>query len=45
MVPPSLKAKRTALVPEDKVLEEDKVEIPPYKFNHVPDTMLQRDTY
>ena len=39
------KRKRTAPVPEDKVLEEDEVEIPPYKFNHVPDTMLQRDTY
>ena len=34
------KRKRTAPVPEDEVLEEDEVEIPPYKFNHVPDTML-----
>ena len=32
-------------VPEDKVLEKDEVEIPPYKLNHVPDTMLQWDTY
>ena len=39
------KRKRVALVPENEVLEEDEVEIPPYKFNHVPDTMLQRDTY
>ena len=34
-----------ALVPEEEVLEEDVVEIPPYKFNHIPDTMLQWDTY
>ena len=34
-----------APVPENEVLEEDEVEIPPYKFNQVPDTMLQRDTY
>ena len=34
-----------ALVPEEEVLEEDAVEIPPYKFNHIPDTMLQWDTY
>ena len=34
-----------APVPEEEVLEEDAVEIPPYKFSHIPDTMLQRDTY
>ena len=39
------KRKRTVHVPEAEILEEDEVEIPPYKFNHVPDTMLQRDTY
>ena len=39
------KWKRTVPVPEAEVLEEDEVEIPPYKFNDVPDTMLQRDTY
>ena len=39
------KRKRVAPVPEEEVLEEDAVEIPPYKFNHIPDTMLQRDTY
>ena len=39
------KRKRTVPVPEAEVVEEDEVEIPPYKFNHVLDTMLQRDTY
>ena len=39
------KRKRVAPMPENEVLEEDEVEIPPYKFNHVPNTMLQRDTY
>ena len=39
------KQKRVAPVPEEEVLEEDAVEIPPYKFSHIPDTMLQRDTY
>ena len=39
------KQKRTVPVPEAKIMEEDEVEISPYKFNHVPDTMLQRDTY
>ena len=39
------KRKRVAPVPEEEVLEEDAVEIPPYKFSHIPDTMLQRDTY
>ena len=39
------KRKQVALVPEEEVLEEDEVEIPPYKFNRIPDTMLQRDTY
>ena len=39
------KRKRTVPVAEAEVLEEDEVEIPPYKFNYVPDTMLQRDTY
>ena len=34
-----------APVPVNEALEEDEVEIPPYKFNQVPDTMLQRDTY
>ena len=34
-----------APVPEEGVLEEDAVEIPPYKFSHIPDTMLQRHTY
>ena len=32
-------------MPKEEVLEEDAVEIPPYKFKHIPDTMLQRDTY
>ena len=32
-------------MPEEKVLEEDEVKIPPYKFSHIPDTMLQRDSY
>ena len=32
-------------MPEEEVPVEDEVEIPPYKFNHIPDTMLQRDTY
>ena len=39
------KQKRVAPVPEEEVLEEDAVEIPPYKFSHILDTMLQRDTY
>ena len=39
------KRKPVAPVPEEEVLEEDAVEIPPYKFIHIPDTMLQRDTY
>ena len=39
------KRKRVAPVPAEEVLEEDVVEIPPYKFKHIPDTMLQRDTY
>ena len=39
------KRKRVAPVLENEVLEEDEVEIPPYKFNHVPDTMLQWNTY
>ena len=39
------KRKRVAPVLEEEVLEEDAVEIPPYKFSHIPDTMLQRDTY
>ena len=34
-----------APVPTEEVLEEDVVEIPPYKFKHIPDTMPQRDTY
>ena len=32
-------------MPVEEVHVEDEVEIPPYKFNHIPDTMLQRDTY
>ena len=39
------KRKRTIPVPEEEAHVEDEVEIPPYKFNHIPDTMLQRDTY
>ena len=39
------KRKRTAPVPEEEALVEDEVEIPPYKFNCIPDTMLQQDTY
>ena len=39
------KRKRTTLVPEEEVPVEDEVEIPPSKFNHIPDTILQRDTY
>ena len=39
------KRKQVAPVPEDEVLEEDEVEIPPYKFKYISDTMLQRDTY
>ena len=34
-----------APLPENEDLEEEKVEIPTYKFNQVPNTMLQRDTY
>ena len=39
------KRKKTTPMPEEEVLVEDEVEIPPYKFNRIPDTMLQRDTY
>ena len=39
------KRKRVAPVLEEEVLEEDAVEIPPYKFSHIPDTMQQRNTY
>ena len=39
------KRKRETPKPEEEVLEEDEVEIPPYKFSHIPDTMLQRDIY
>ena len=35
------KRKRTIPIPKEEVLVEDEVEIPPYKFNHIPDTMLQ----
>ena len=39
------KRKSTLPVPEEEAPVEDKVEIPPYKFNHIPAAMLQRDTY
>ena len=39
------KRKRTAPMLEEEVFVEDEVEIPPYKFNRIPDTILQRDTY
>ena len=39
------KRKQVAPMSAKEVLEEDVVEIPPYKFKHIPDTMLQRDTY
>ena len=39
------KRKRANPMPEEEVLEEDEVEIPPYKFSHIPDTMLQQDSY
>ena len=30
---------------EEEVLAEEEVEIPPYKFSHIPKTMLQQDSY
>ena len=41
----SKKQKRTLPVPEEEAYVEDEVEILPYKFNHIPAVMLQRDTY
>ena len=32
-------------MPEEEVLAKEEVEIPPYKFSHIPKTMLQRDSY
>ena len=32
-------------MPEEEVLAEEEVEISPYKFSHIPKTMLQRDSY
>ena len=34
------KRKRTIPIPEEEAPVEDEVEIPPYKFNHIPDMML-----
>ena len=39
------KRKRTIPVLEEEAPVEDEVEISPYKFNHIPTTMLQQDTY
>ena len=39
------KKKTTLPVLEEEALVEDKVEVPPYKFNNIPTAMLQRDTY
>ena len=39
------KWKRTTRMHVEEVPVEDEVEIPPYKFNHILDTMLQQDIY
>ena len=44
---PSWPKKRKTTLPvfEEEATVEDKVEVPPYKFNNIPAVMLQRDTY
>ena len=39
------KRKRANPMLEEEVLAEEEVEIPPYKFSHIPKTMLHRDSY
>ena len=39
------KRKKTLPMVEEEAPVEDKVEVPPYKFNNIPTAMLQRNTY